>query len=439
MSKYIKQLTADLPRWVGQGWVNADHANLILKDAELNQKEGWLRLPVILAGLGALLVFLGVIAFVAANWQEMGRSFKVFLLLLATGTSLLGMMQARLKGNEGLSQGLAFLTALIFGADILLMAQIYQLPPNPPGGALLWGLIAAAIAMLWPNQMSMALAFLLMGAWTVLTQKVASGGDFIFASRLHELPVHWAFVPLWGVLAAYSLKREWNKALHAAALALLGWMLMTTGNLLPSGEDVLMHAGLVLVLVLAALAVARQVMAGQALDSLGEGAGIISKYLWLAFVVWLWIVTLISGDDFGRIGHVLPVAVALPLLLIAGASLFYEKTRTFGAAMVMAVLAQFALAGAIINAGVDHALMAILTVALAVGAIMHGYASREKFFFNLGFTLFAFKTTHIYFSTIWGLGARAPLFILGGVLLMVMSLKLDKKRRQLLSKMQEGK
>lgn len=439
MSKYLKQLSLDLPRWVGLGYVSEPNAALILGDAEANQKEGWFRLPLILSMLGMLLVFAGVISWVAGNWDDIPRLVRVLLLIGAMLGSFITAHYFRERGSDGLAQGFAFLGALMFGADIMLIAQIYQLPANPPGGALLWALGAALVAFVWPSQLSMALAFALAGVWTWFAASL--GSRDLMWGLLFDIPhaVHWPFLLLWGVLAACSVKRGWTKALHVAGLVLCFWYAHSLMRLFDFNFP--RFAGLMLVALLIALT-----LAGRLLQIMRPGAGIVSKYVWMVFVLWL---LLMSAPDVYRHGmpmtanmmfiYMLCGAIGAAVLVLASL-----KEREVGylaplggsllAASMLPLLTYMVSLGALVSA----IMAAVLVMAMAVGSIVYGYRSNERFFINTGFVLFAFKLIWLYFDNAWSLAGRAPFFIIGGLLVVGLGVVFDRQRRKLILMIQDN-
>jgi len=48
MANYLKQLSADLPRWIEAGFVSVDGGQKILADATERQARGWFTLPNVL-------------------------------------------------------------------------------------------------------------------------------------------------------------------------------------------------------------------------------------------------------------------------------------------------------------------------------------------------------------------------------------------------------
>ncbi|TAE01369.1 MAG: DUF2157 domain-containing protein [Oscillatoriales cyanobacterium] len=111
----------------------------------------------ILISLGSILLALGVITFVAANWQVWSREARVALLLSlfvavnAAGFYLWRIPPSRSKNsnpnipltkgrNKLLGEGLLLLGSLILGANMALMAQMFHIGGSAYGLFLAWGI-----------------------------------------------------------------------------------------------------------------------------------------------------------------------------------------------------------------------------------------------------------------------------------------------------------
>ncbi|MGB3509076.1 MAG: DUF2157 domain-containing protein, partial [Microcoleaceae cyanobacterium] len=117
------------------------------------------RFITILISLGAILLGLGIITFVSANWQEWSREVKTILLLtLFIVVNTLGFYLWRQPNTiphtllnttsrkQRLGHGLLIFGALILGANIALMAQMFHIGGSPYGLYIVWGLGVLAMA-----------------------------------------------------------------------------------------------------------------------------------------------------------------------------------------------------------------------------------------------------------------------------------------------------
>lgn len=103
----------------------------------------------IIVTIGAILVGIGIFSFVAANWQEMAKAVKILIIVIAMTASYTGGWFLREKWHyEKTGEALLLLGAIIYGAGIFLIAQMFHTRGNWPDGFILWmiGTIVMAFA-----------------------------------------------------------------------------------------------------------------------------------------------------------------------------------------------------------------------------------------------------------------------------------------------------
>ncbi|MBF2028116.1 MAG: DUF2157 domain-containing protein [Oscillatoriales cyanobacterium C42_A2020_001] len=151
--KFRRQLRQESEKWWSEGLIDAALYERLAARYQFNQLEGDAshRFVTILMGLGAVLLGLGAITFVAANWQEWSRSLKMLLLISAfVGVNAAGFYLWRKptsqKGQQRLGHGLLLLGALLLGANLGLMSQMFHQSGDAYELFLVWGLGVAAMA-----------------------------------------------------------------------------------------------------------------------------------------------------------------------------------------------------------------------------------------------------------------------------------------------------
>jgi uncharacterized membrane protein len=164
---YRKRLGEDLPKWRQAGWVSDAGAVAIMDSLPAEGRAGF-GMAAILGVLGALLIGLGVIAFVAANWETMPRVYRFGTLI---GTLAIAYLVAGLLRSHGLrvfSEAALLLAGLVFAAAIALIGQTYHLSGDFADAVMLWeaGMIAAAV--LAGSPVLATLAMLGAGYWAWL-------------------------------------------------------------------------------------------------------------------------------------------------------------------------------------------------------------------------------------------------------------------------------
>lgn len=253
--KFRSQLRQEAEAWRTEGLINDFQHEQLSQRYQFNTLDTSSRnqFVMVLIGLGSILIGLGVITFVAANWQDLSKNAKVLLLLslfVSVNTTGFYIWRKSNDSSQRLGSGLLILGALILGANMALMGQIYQV--NNPFYELMlaWGigvlamayslrltsLSLLAILLIWIGQWGFAINSSFDSAW--LYQQIT------WSSLLGEyMPILACimFIPL-----AYLCKSRWVFAFGAIAIvsALLGNLslysygigkLFNLSNLLRSG------------------------------------------------------------------------------------------------------------------------------------------------------------------------------------------------------------
>lgn len=205
---YRQRLETDLARWEADGVVAP--AEIAAIRAALPPLAPGITIAVVIAIVGGLLIAAAFLAFVAAHWIELARLLRVAMLLagclIAYG---LGGWFAR-DGRSVIADLCAGVGAIIFGASIALIGQMYHLGEDFAGGMLLWAMGALAAAALTGSRGALAVALVAASIWS--------------NTRLFELrDPHAAFAIFW--LLAAGLALAWNSraAAHLVAVAALPW------------------------------------------------------------------------------------------------------------------------------------------------------------------------------------------------------------------------
>src|SRR5262245_28338203 len=244
MAWYRSKLERDLKRWQAAGWVTSEGAGAIRRD--LDQHNSAFAAAPVLAVLGALLFGFAVMSFVAAHWTGMSKLARLALLIGTLwacygGAALLFQRQLNAFAQAAVLGGIA-----VFGASIMLIAQMYHMEGNPADAVLLWALGALLAAVLTKSTPALAASFVLLSVWSNW-------------ERLGSESAHLSFLLPWGGAAATAAWLGWRPGYHLAALSLTLW-LVPLGFLI-WGQ----HAHWLVVLIGGAVAVGAAT-AGEALD-----------------------------------------------------------------------------------------------------------------------------------------------------------------------------
>ena len=179
---FAGQLSRESEAWVAEGIVSAEQAAAIrgrYADAR-DERRG--SATTALAAIGAIAVGLGVIGFVAANWEETSHAVRLALLTAAVAGSYAGAYQLRERTGRRPRVGevLYLLGVLLFGASLFLVGQMYNVQAHDPLALLLWAGGATATALVVRSRAIAATAVLIFTSWIGFEFGLAlddAGGD----------------------------------------------------------------------------------------------------------------------------------------------------------------------------------------------------------------------------------------------------------------------
>jgi len=220
MCSYRTRLERDLTRWREAGWLTADGEASIRTDVAAHTRS--LELAPALAVLGAVLIGFAAMSFIAANWDDMSRLARLALIFasLCAAYGIAGILFER--GYPVFAHAAILAGVALFGAGIMLIAQMFHIDRHAPDGVLTWALGALGAGVVLRSNPALALAMLLMGLW--------SGWETVIAGD-----VHWPFLLGWAAVTAALFWRRWVAGLHLAAIVLSIWI-VCLGYLLFDGH-----------------------------------------------------------------------------------------------------------------------------------------------------------------------------------------------------------
>ena len=150
--KFRRQLEQEAQKWQSENLIEPTFYELLAQRYQFATlpQEASSRFVYIIISLGAVLLGLGVMTFVAANWQEWSRVTKIIILLGSfLSVNIVGFYFSRQNSNPVLrllGYFLLLLGGLLLGANLGLMSQLFQQTGEAYQLFLIWGLGLTAMA-----------------------------------------------------------------------------------------------------------------------------------------------------------------------------------------------------------------------------------------------------------------------------------------------------
>lgn len=193
---YLKRLMADLDLWVGDGLIDETTAKA-LGDHARAQSASPSSSP-ILASLAGLVIGLGVITIIAANWSALTGVVRLGMAGLLISAAILSAGYLRDRALPLASNIIAAIAVLLAGGGVVVIGQLYHASSTSSAFLSLWTVIGLLITLM--------LRAPLAGAGTALLALLWSLFHFGEVGELTRLPE-----PIWVIPVLFGLGvMGWN-------------------------------------------------------------------------------------------------------------------------------------------------------------------------------------------------------------------------------------
>jgi len=392
-----------IEKWLREGIINQEQANKMLADTTEHRKEqSSNNFIVVISTIGSILFGIGAILFVASNWAVMPNLMKVVILLGSTfGSYGAGYYFKYHKQNfPKVGASLIFLGALLFGASIFLIAQIYHVQANSHILILIWLAGILPFVYAFASTTIAALSALLFYIWI---------GLFVFQG-LSFSQAQGDFFRLPALYLVSGIMMFGISAMHYFSKKLVG------------------------VAQIYRSAAIKVVMASLFFLTFRFFAGHFKEY-------GFWGRSFETSEQF-TIGFVLASVIAILLAVIA---LLFKPIKVFAPEkastsffenLIVLGLVGFALIFFFFPAETNiYLLLFNLILAGMIMALLYvGYKQENVGLINSGIFWLSVFVVARYFDLFWGLLSRSLFFTIGGLILLLGGIALEKKRRKLKTK-----
>ena len=167
----LSELEHELDAWTAEGLVSPEQAAAIRsRYAREAPAEARGRIVRVVSAVGAVVAGLGVILFVAANWDGMPRPTRILLLLALVAAAYgAGYVLRELRGTHPhVGEALYLLGGLAFAAEIFLVGQMYHVDAHWPLAFLAIAVLTGAVAAVVRAQALAALSLVSLGVWPLM-------------------------------------------------------------------------------------------------------------------------------------------------------------------------------------------------------------------------------------------------------------------------------
>lgn len=400
----LERLRKEIEKWEKEGIIDHSQSekiiNRYLKFWEERQAlRAQKRIIRIFSILGTILIGVGVILFIAANLR--GASpwvYVLFLTLLMIGTYFGGWwLKYQKKTHILVGSTLIFLGTLLFGADLILISQIYHLRIEYSNLIFFWALLILPLAYLDKSSLILALSSILFCSWGLLSYRTIEN-IYHYWKEFH-LPFSFYLSPLiiLGLISPLTYKLKSIKVQTLNLTEILIWLgYFASINLFKESKNPIVEYSFF--------------------------------FLVIGFLIF------VLGEFHSRkekIRDFAPLYLFYGLFLIFLTSYIltfpqvYEKNVIFTTFLQVYEEEKILFISALFN---------FILFGEISAAIYYGIQKKREYFVNLSLLFFFLLVIARYFSLTWGLAERSVVFILGGIILLAMASFVEKLRKRFLEK-----
>ncbi|AKB28481.1 hypothetical protein MSSIT_1762 [Methanosarcina siciliae T4/M] len=366
-------------KWLDEGTIDHAQAEKMKEDLAGYKRERRSKKQIVaFSTIGAVLIGLGAILFVASNWEKIGSMVKVLLLVGTTvGVHYAGY---RLKYEQQkyfrLGSALIFLSTLLFGASLFLIAQIYNINANNSTLVLIWILGVFPLIYGYRSAPIAGLCSLLFYLWVSLLYRESPDLDKL--------------ISIWDLYLISGISIYFLGVLHGLA------------------EEV-------------------------------KHAETPFKFMGLQAALFALFAHTFKLGEY-QPDKIIPFIYAIPGIIFLAVLLpksLREKLKSFQAdlsiSIVALLMAGITLTTIYIPASEETymVLFNIIFLGLLTLLLYAGYSTENIWIINTSMFWFVLIIFARYFDFFWELLPRSLFFMLGGLVLLVISLVLERKRREL--------
>jgi uncharacterized membrane protein len=390
--QFAKRLEEEMEAWQKDGLIEPDQKERILaryrEMGEIREKAGPGKLVTTISVLGAVLVGVGVILFIASNWSEIPSWGRLSMIFTGMFAAYGGGYHIRYgKGNfPRVGAALILLGALIYGAGIFLIAQMYHISVHYPNGPLLWGVGTLPLAYLLRFRSLLVLALIDLLIWLGMEGSFHVTDSYGFWG----MPMFMLFLAAGLMLWAVGLVHRCFDGLKAISNPYL-----MTG-------------------ILGAFAGGFFMTFSDAFGKVSGYPGLLPFYSTIAVVFFIAAaIRIYAGEkEKGLRAEILALGGFMCIVLYVVT--LYPGAVSDGSKIVPAIIFNLVYAGA------------------AIGLVTLGYLRRMPMYVNAGLVFFVIDIIARYFDFFWKLLPRSLFFIGGGGVLLFVGIYLEKKRRRIM-------
>ncbi|WP_126427682.1 DUF2157 domain-containing protein [Brevibacillus marinus] len=397
-------------QWKREGIISEEQFRQIAARYPAGARPG--TLPI----MGGILLGLGVLTFIASNWDGMSHAVRLFVILAALLAAYLAGESLRRSGKESLGMAFTVLGVAIYGAGFFLIGQMYHLSGNLLTPFYLW--FIGAVSMAWHYRSRVLALFSLL----ILAAAAFYGLGTDARAGMQALILYALYVGLLPLLG----KLRSGRLLAAAYAMLLATAILDAAEY---GSGLLIQLPMLAYLLASVLLPARLAP----IPALLRTVSYIAVTLFAVYVG-------LTGEPDLYVNPLDTFGLAAILLAVLGYGyVCWRAKRFYQTADLLPYLPlplSYLFAAAVEDSAGSEPLlgqdvaMILAMYAFSIALVLGGEKGHDVQRINTGALVFGVTSFVAYVNFAWDFMDKSLFFLFGGALLLLLSFLLERQRRR---------
>lgn len=195
----FKFMQKEIAAWQKEGLVSAELASTLSSRYENEQKGAFYFVARIIS---VIFLFISIILLIAHNWDEMSRLVRFAMVLAVFSVVQAVGLFYLYKSEIWRARVWLFLASLLFGAGIVLVAQIFNLGEHMSDGVLVWALAPLAFGAVFGWSEQLVLALVLGGVYLGMERFMYEASSLLYLA-FGAVAMFWYFRARNGVVGVF--------------------------------------------------------------------------------------------------------------------------------------------------------------------------------------------------------------------------------------------
>ncbi|MBM6617129.1 DUF2157 domain-containing protein [Bacillus suaedaesalsae] len=174
-------------QWMKEGIITEEQYHTIINRYDIEKKSNLL--PI----LASILIGLSILTFIASNWDGIHHIVRVFIIVIGMTSFYVSGGIFHKKGNSTVGDALIGIGVITFGAGIILLGQMFHFQSYDARAFIIWAVASLLVVQLWESKYLLLLSIVIITVGQLYSFLSYSSFSYVLALLLLFGVSHFAY------------------------------------------------------------------------------------------------------------------------------------------------------------------------------------------------------------------------------------------------------